>query len=153
MALFEKRKSISFAALQKKQSAAGAPPVKSEKKSKNVTFELLGLQAFGMSANFAFSEEFLHYIRKHFLVNYDKQTKLWVFTPLEVYNQVFSHTKDRFANKGVDVIPIPPFAMTVMENPPPFSDRTINKMIHRYDFSKDKENKPRISALPTKLYR
>ena len=58
-------------------------------KAKNVTFELLGVQTFGIQANFAFSEEFLHHLRSRFLVNYDKGTKLWVFTPLEVYHHVF----------------------------------------------------------------
>ena len=65
-------------------------------KPKHVTFELLGVQAFGMTANFAFSEDFLNYISKSFLVFYDKQTKLWVFTPLEVYHHVFNHCKERF---------------------------------------------------------
>lgn len=98
-----------------------------------------------MMANFAFSEEFLQWIRNNWLVSYDKTTKLWVFTPLEIYHHVYSQCKERFANKGVDVIPIPPFAMTLMENPPPFSDKTVNKMLHKYDFSKDRLSKPRIS--------
>ena len=76
-----------------------------------------------MTANFAFSEDFLNYISKTFLVTYDKQTKLWVFTPLEVYHHVFNHCKERFGQKGVEVVPIPPFAMAIMDNPPPFSDR------------------------------
>ena len=92
-------------------------------------------------------------MRNHWLVSYDKTSKLWIFTPLEAYHHVFAHFKDRFANKSVSVIPIPPFAMTLMENPPPFSDKTVNKMLHRYNFASDKVNKPRISSLPTKLYR
>ena len=122
-------------------------------KVKKVTFELLGVETFGMVANFAFSEEFLHYLHHNWLVTYCKDTKLWVFTPLEVYHHVFAHVKERFGKKGVDVIPIPPFAMTVMENPPPFSDRTVNKMLHRYNFALDRDSRPRISMLPTKLYR
>ena len=91
-----------------------------------------------MQANFAFSEEFLHYMHNNWLVNYDSTTKLWVFTPLEVYHHVFAHCNERFGDKGVDVIPIPPFAMTVMDNPPPFSDRTVNKMLHRYNYALDR---------------
>ena len=41
-------------------------------KTKNISFELLGVTSFGMQGNFAFSEEFLGYIRNNWRMNYDK---------------------------------------------------------------------------------
>ena len=106
-----------------------------------------------MQGNFAFSEEFIGYIRNNWRMTYDKTSKLWVFTPLDCYHAVFLHVKERFQGRGVDVIPIPPFAFTLIENTIPFGDKTATKIKHHYDYYGDVHSKPRMTALPTKLYR
>jgi hypothetical protein len=82
-AIFAKKIAASFTTLQGKR---GLEAKLKNPKAKCVNFELLGVNSFGMSGNFTFSEDFYNYLKNNFKVNYDKSTKLWVFTPLEVYN-------------------------------------------------------------------
>ena len=150
MQLFEKRKSMSFG--QMIENAKDNKQIKNPKK-KNINFELLGVNSFGMQGNFAFSEEFLGYVRNNWRMMYDKTHKLWVFTPLDCYHAVYQHVKERFEGRGADVIPIPPFAFTLIESTVPFGEKTATKIRHHYDYANDSYLKPRITALPTKLFR
>ena len=69
MQLFERRKQMSFDTMMKKSTSN--KQIKNPK-TKNINFELLGVTSFGLQGNFAFSEEFLGYIRNNWRMTYDK---------------------------------------------------------------------------------
>jgi len=147
--LFEKRKSISFESLKNRTKLSAQ--VKNPK-TKNINFELLGVSTFGMQANFAFAEEFLVSVRRKWHMSFDKITKLWVFSPLDTYHEVYTQFRERFARKGVDVIGIPSFAFTLIEKTVPFAVKEEGKFRHSHDYRQDELMKPRLSSLPKRLY-
>jgi len=106
-----------------------------------------------MAGNFGFSEDFYNYIKNNFQVNYDKVSKMWIFSPLDCYNDVYNYVKERYESRGVDIICIPTFAFTLIENTIPFSDKGEKKFLHRYDYTKDLINKPTLANLPESLFR
>jgi hypothetical protein len=61
--------------------------------------------------------------------------------------------RERFDGRDVDVIGIPSFAFTLIENTIPFSDRSQGRLLHRYDYCKDLITKPQLTALPSQLFR
>ena len=93
-----------------------------------------------MTTNFALSDDFISNFKSQFNLDYDHHHKSWIFSPLEQYNQVFNNVKERFETKGVEVVPIPQFIFSLLDDTTPFSDN-------------QQFNKPRLSQLPQKLLR
>ena len=78
-------------------------------------------------------------------MGYNKSNKMWVFTPLAVYHDVFNHVKSRFTNRGIDVIAIPDFVFATITNTVPFSIKAKDVATHEYDYSIDDYERPRIT--------
>jgi hypothetical protein len=79
--------------------------------------------------------------------------KQWVFQGVDRYNKVLEYVKGRFGGRSIEIIGVPTFAFTLIENTIPFSDKSKGKYKHDYNYTQDILHKPSINLLPTRLLR
>jgi SWI/SNF-related matrix-associated actin-dependent regulator of chromatin subfamily A-like protein 1 len=124
-------------------------------KAKLISFEMLSIARFSITANFLLTEELVQLLRHHGGA-YDFDAHEWV-CGINQYQELLAQIAEicqrpaLAGEKPIELDPISKMSLDLLEFTVPFSDKSKKNLIG-YDYQDDLGCRPRLTHLPSSLY-
>lgn len=124
-------------------------------KAKLISFEMLSIARFSITANFLLTEELVQLLRHHGGA-YDFDAHEWV-CGINQYQELLAQITEicqrpaLAGEKPIELDPISKMSLDLLEFTVPFSDKSKKNLIG-YDYQDDLSCRPRLTHLPSSLY-